>query len=140
MSPVVKVGLWIGGVLVAVLAIIIIIALLIGNTVVDDVQEGASFAKTASHDQCVDEIARRVKVCDGLKCTMGLSAFGGTCLTQANGDREKFCESVPVPANGEGVDKWRPGFCTARSFDERVCDVVSGLVAVSCDNYKSGVR
>jgi hypothetical protein len=140
MSPALKVGLWIGGVIVAALAIIIIAGLLIGNTVADDVQQGAAFAKTASHDQCIDEIARRVSLCDGLKCTMGLSAFGGTCLTQATGDREKFCESVPLPSNEAGVAPWRSAFCTARRFDERVCNVTAGLVTVSCENYKARPR
>jgi hypothetical protein len=137
MNPALKVGLWIGGAIAALLAVIVIAGIVIANIVGDDIQQAETFAKQATHDACVQEIARRVGNCDGIRCTLRVSAFGGTCLTQAQGNLAEFCSTVPRPSGGEGMQGWRPGFCESRGFDEKVCNVTTGLMATACETAKS---
>jgi len=49
---------------------------LVGHAFSDTVAEGDAFAARASHRECADETARRIRSCEGLTCEVIVSTFG----------------------------------------------------------------
>lgn len=132
MSTGIKVLLWIVGIVGALIVLLIVGGIFVGKSVMGDVNEAQTFAANATHEQCVDEMAKRINGCDGVNCIMKTSVFGGTCLGMAKGDRAAFCATIPASGDQEGVKAWTSEFCEKRQMNEDNCGIGAGIIVAFC--------
>jgi hypothetical protein len=140
MSTGLKIVLWIAGIIGGLLVLIVIAGIFLGKSMVDDVNEAQAFAANASHEQCVDEMAKRINGCDGVNCIMQTSVFGGTCLAGAKGDREQFCATVPAQTDEAAISAWSTEFCSKREMNSENCGVAAGIAIAFCSGQMSGME
>jgi len=134
MSTGLKVVLWIVGIIGGLLVLLVIGGIFLGRSMMDDVNEAQAFAANATHEQCVDEMAKRMNGCVGMKCIMDSSVFAGTCMAGAKGDRAAYCATVPKPNDKNTVAAWTQEFCTAREIKKESCDIAASMAIAFCSD------
>jgi hypothetical protein len=134
MSTGLKVVLWIVGIIAGLFALLVIGGYFLGRSMVGDIDDGKSFAKNATHEECVEEFAKRTRACDGMKCMIGVSGFVGGCLADAKGDLKQFCAAVPPMGDRAAAKSWGDEFCSKHDIagDANKCNMATTAIVSSC--------
>ena len=134
MSTGLKVVLWIVGILGGLILIVVVAGFFVGRAVMDDAEDAMKFAANATHQDCEDELVKRIKACDGMSCMMKTAVFGGGCLSSAKGDRDEYCADVPKDAGKGDFADWRGEFCEYHELTGQKCDFSAGMIVGICSS------
>jgi hypothetical protein len=139
MSTGLKVVLWIVGIVGGLFVLVIVAGYFFGRSMMGDIDAGKKFAENATHDECVDEFAKRAQACDGVKCMMSVSGFVGGCLAGAKGDIQQFCATIPALTDRTAAKTWGDEFCATHGIaaDENKCSMASSAILGACNSAKS---
>ena len=85
-------------------------------------QMGSMFAKTATHDQCLQQSFSQLDKCFATKCTLDQAVFLKSCLASAS-TSEHFCDAVPEHSEKMTQDakKWLKDSCWSKDLNGESC-------------------
>jgi hypothetical protein len=133
MKKLVKIALWIGGIIITILIILISAAAYIGFSSRDKLftaqQEGIAFAKTTDKEGCLSETALRLSGCEGM-CMEAMN-FGALCLMNASGDQQAFCSDKPSTDSEYSQGSWQQ-HCAAKNLSKHGCELFFKTFSAYC--------
>ncbi len=94
--------------------------------------EVKSFAKESTKEECINEIASRVKVCETVACYTRVSLFGAGCFRIAKGDKEAFCRANIGDGEEESLSAFSEQDCIAHELNDAGCGKLSRMIQKYC--------
>ncbi len=137
MKTIIKVILCIVAGLVLLFGVFIGVLFYMGKHAHEEIEEATKFAKHIEKEACLTEISQRMRDCEGGACLMSIAIFGSTCLDQAQGSRQFFCQGKPVSYGEVSKNEWAEGYCAKENLDDVACEISFMSVMTYCsDNFQ----
>jgi len=128
-----KVVLWILGIVGAIFLLLVVGGFFLGRSMSGSVEEGGRFAANATKQECVDEMTKQLRECDGIGCMMQTSGFVAGCLNEAKGEFQEVCGDIPKSGDSEGMTAWRGEFCPDHELKDMTCEMAVATLSGFCN-------
>ena len=133
MKKLIKIVLWIIGIIVVIILILMGIGAYIGvsskDASLDAQQQGIAFAKTTDKEGCLTETALRISKCEGM-CIEAMN-FGALCLMNAGDDQDAFCSDKPTSDSDYNKGTWQQ-HCAANNLSKHKCELFFKTFSAYC--------
>jgi hypothetical protein len=133
MKKLIKIALWVIGIILGIIIILMGIGAYIGFSSKDAMnaaqQEGIAFAKTTDKEGCLSETALRISKCEGI-CMEPMN-FGALCLMNASGDQEAFCSDKPTDDAEYTKGAWQK-HCAENNLSKHKCELFFKTFSAYC--------